>query len=326
MIPFIISEWEKETKCLAYGGDASFSNYVERWLRVQETACKETTAATYRGYAQRYVLPALGDLRVCDFKRVHLQAFADDLLEQELSVSSVRKILVVVYGALREAYCDDAITTDFRNAVRLPKARKFEGAAYTAEEAVRLLEAAAEEGEPLRAAVVLALCYGLRRSEVLGMRWKDVDFEAGVLRVCNTVVQDGGIKIESERTKTEKSRRVIPLIPETVPYLKQLKERQETSGLELDKICCWPDGDEVRGDFLTRALHKVQRRADLREIRFHDLRHSAASLLIGAGVSAKAVQEFLGHEDIQTTLGTYTHLTGEEQRKTSAKMGEILGR
>jgi len=131
-----------------------------------------------------------------------------------------------------------------------------------------LLNSVEREGEPIRAAVTLAVCYGLRRSEICGLRWKDIDFEAGTLYVRNTKTQNGALVIEGEHTKTDKSRRVIFLIDSTVPYLKQLKQKQEADGLTLDKVCVWPDGREVRPDYVTRRTRQIMSKYNLEKIGF----------------------------------------------------------
>lgn len=143
--------------------------------------------------------------------------------------------------------------------------------------------------------------------------------------MANTVVQNGDLRIEDEQTKTSKSHRTIRLIDWTVPYLKELKEQQAASGLTPDKVCAWPDGRELRPDTLTHQAQKLMKQCGLRVIRFHDLRHTAASLL-APYVSPKQLQEFLGHEDIRMTYGTYAHVLDEQKIATSETMDSILKR
>ena len=196
---------------------------------------------------------------------------------------------------------------------------------YNEKQVAKLLAGAKEVGEPILAALTLALYYGLRRSEVLGLRWTDIDFENKTMTISNTVVQNGELRIEVEETKTKKSHRSIGLIASTIPYLQALKEKQKEAGLILDKVCVWPDGNLVRPDYITRKATKIMKKCSLPHIRFHDLRHTAASIL-APHVTPKQLQEFLGHEDISTTLGIYTHILDDQRKATSDTMDSLLGK
>jgi len=179
----------------------------------------------------------------------------------------------VVSGALLDAVRDKIIPANFTDYVEFPKAKKFKGKSYSEDQVAALLDAVAQEGEPIRAAVTLAVCYGLRRSELLGLRWEDIDFEAKTLCVRNTVTKYRDLVIEAEQTKTEKSQRTIDLIESTIPYLSALKQTQERDGLALDKVCTWPDGRPVRPDYITARTRRIMEKYGLEHIRVHDLRH-----------------------------------------------------
>ena len=327
MIPAILANWEKEAQAALHPvpDDLLFGDYIWKYLERAAKEVKETTVKSYHDYARVHVLPALGDKWVREMRPRHLQEFLDDLLDRKgLTVSSAKKIFTVINGALDEAVLSDVIAVNFASSVRYPKAEKRKGNAYSPEEFGVLLRAAQEAGEPLYAAIVLGGCYGLRRSEALGLRWSDIDLEAKTLSVRNTVTQNGTLRVEEEKTKTKASRRTITLLEETIPYFRKLKQMQVQSGLTLDKVCVWPDGREVRGDYLTRAMPKLAKNVGLPELRYHDLRHTAASMLVRVA-TPKQVQEFLGHEDISTTLNIYVHQNAEDRKKTSELMDEILG-
>ncbi len=130
---------------------------------------------------------------------------------------------------------------------------------------------------------------------MIGLRWKDIDFEGNSLTVSNTVVQNGELKIEAELTKTKAGNRSIALLPVTVPYLQELKEKQEAAKLKTDKVVAWMDGQEVRPDFISRKTRQLMKKCGLPVIRFHDLRHTAASLL-APHVTPEQLRDFLGHE------------------------------
>lgn len=143
------------------------------------------------------------------------------------------------------------------------------------------------------------------------------------MQIRNTVTPKGGSFVESEHTKTRKSRRTIRLVESTVPYLEALKKRQRDYQKKTNKVCAWPDGRPVRPDYLCKALHRVCEKNDLPEIRFHDLRHTAATLLSGE-MTPKQVQAFLGHEDISTTMNVYVHGSESDRAAVAEKMDSIL--
>jgi integrase len=320
----IVEAWEAEANAEPITRDPLFSEYISKWLLTAEATKRQNTALSYRQYADKHIIPALGGCRVREITRQQLQDFCNDKLKAGLSVNSVKKFFVVINGALRDAVIDGIIPANpGGNNIRYPQAKKFEGKAYEPEQVAKLLDAAEAEGEPFHSGIVLAVIYGLRRSEICGLRWKDIDFDAGCLEVRNTVTQNGHLKIDSEQTKTRTSRRTIDLIQSTIPFLRGLKATQERSGLTLDKVCRWPDGAEVRPDYLTRRTGQIMKRCGLEKIRLHDLRHTAATLL-AREASPKQVQSFLGHSDLDMTLGLYAHLLEPDRQATAGIMDGIL--
>ena len=325
MIPAILANWEKEAQAALYPvpDDPPFSVYVTRYLEARTKDLKATTATAYKSNARLHVLPKLGDRKVSEVKTLSvLQGFVNELLESR-NVKTVKKIMVIVSGALDEAALDGVIDVNPTNSVRYPKAEKVEKRAFTKEQVNILLQAAEEAGEPLRAAIVLGVCYGLRRSEVLGLRWSDIDFDNALLHVRNTVTWYASLREEEEKTKTEAGTRDIDLLGTTIPYLRKLKQTQQEKGMTLGKVCAWPDGRGVREEYISNSLKKLEKKVGLPDLTYHELRHTAASLL-APHVTDKQLQEFMGHEDISTTKNIYVHQNEEERKKTSKKMDEIL--
>ena len=320
----IVAQWQSEADRVQRKASPPFSVYVKRYLDRQVTKRKKaTTMKSYQDYTNCHIIPKLGSIPIAELTLDDLEQFYAEFLKTH-AVSSARKVHVVVTGAVKEAVRDKIFEHNFAKEVEFPTSYKFTGAAvYTEEEVAILLNKAKEYGEPLRAAVTLAVCYGLRRSEVLGLRWSDIDFDKETLTVSNTVVQNGELRVEEEKTKTKKSNRSIALLPMTIPYLKELKEEQEKAKLKTDKVVAWMNGEEVRPDFISRKTKQIMKKSGLPVIRFHDLRHTAASLLT-PHVTPKQLQEFLGHEDISTTLGIYTHVLDEQKKETSKIMNSVL--
>lgn len=318
----IVARWERDANAAPIVLDPLFSDCVGKWLAKKAVSIRANTLKSYQEYADTHILPALGRLKVRRMTLQHLQDYYREQLES-LSVNSVRKQHIVISGALLDAVREGIIPVNFADYVEFPKAKKFEGKAYTPEQVAALLDAVEREGEPIRAAVVLAVCYGLRRSEISGLRWQDIDFDAGTLEVKNTKTQNGTLTIEAEQTKTKKSRRTISLIGSTIPYLKGLKQTQAQNGLVLDKVCVWPDGRTMRPDYISHRVRQIMKKYDLERIRLHDMRHTAATLL-AARATPKQVQGFLGHEDISVTMNIYAHLLDDDRKATSGIMDDVL--
>ena len=321
----IASMWEEELRLEMDVDNRPFSEFVQKWIdRKRLLNVKENTIKSYTDYIDDHISPRFGNIPISKITVADIENFYAGYLKTH-TVSSARKVNCVLSGAFREGIRAGAVHVNLADGshIEFPKATKYEGSYYNEEEVAKLLVAAKNEGEPIHAAIVLAVLYGLRRSEVLGLRWRDVDFSRNTMSVCNTVTANGDLWIEVERTKTKKSRRTIDLIPATVPYLESLKKSQHESGIVTTKVVSWFNGERVRPDYITRKTQKVMRDAGLPVIRFHDLRHTAATLL-APNVTPQQLQRFLGHEDISTTYGTYAHFLDRERIVTSETMNNIL--
>lgn len=244
-----------------------------------------------------------------------------------LSPNSMRKHNVIIHGALKKAVLDGVLTSDVGNVLReieLPKKRKYEGKCLSDEQMKVVSQKLADEPEPIRAAVTLGLCYGLRRSEMCGLRWCDVDFNNNVLHIRNTVIDCNGTLIEGEQTKTLASRRDITLVESTRPYLQALYDRRTAQGMVSDKVCAYEDGRAVKPDYISRHIKEFLERCGAPNMRLHDLRHTAATVLVKR-MPVIYVTAFLGHNQVSTTTDIYSHVLESERPKASATMDAYLG-
>ena len=220
--------------------------------------------------------------------------------------------------------------------VRRIKKNEFKGSYYSAEEIHALTEVA--EGTKLEIPVLLASFYGLRRSEVLGLKWDAIDFEANTLEVKHIVTQasiDGKkVLVQADRAKTKSSLRTLPLVPPIRDRLLMLKGQQDTyrrlcgksyNREYLGYLCVDEIGNIIRPNYVSEQFPKLLEKNGLRPIRFHDLRHSCASLLLANGVPMKQIQEWLGHSDFSTTANIYAHLDYASKLSSAQAMLEGLG-
>ena len=327
MMRDIVAAWEKEANqpVKTPRKNVPFSEYVREWLNNKELSVRPNTAKSYRDYANVHILPALGDYPVSAITWRTLQQFCDKMLVNH-SKNSVKKFFVVIRGALDDAVRDGAISSNPESLVRWPvKSERTQTArALSNDEVRRLLDAAEQTGEPIRSAVTLALFYGLRRSEVCGLRWTDIDFNKGTMHIQYTVTENGTVLLDDDHTKTKKSNRTLALVEQTIPYLKQLRAEQVRAGIIIDKVVAWMDGKRLRPDGITTMFRTLLRRSGIEKARYHDLRHTAATILANAGVPPKQLQIFLGHNDIKVTLGIYTHLADNAAFETSNQMGKAM--
>ncbi len=307
-------------------GDILFVAACEEFVakaKLAETT-REAYALSFNAHLKPYFEPR--GLHLSELNEDVLQEYIDYKTETEgLQGASVKRHMAVVNGALRAAKKKKIVTSDFWIGLEYPNNEKFEGSAYTPEELQALLHACVKS--PICDAVVLTAVLGLRRSEVLGLQWKNVDLENGTVRIKDVVVCVS--KVHYKPTpKSASSDRTLGLSDNTVQYLKMLKAKQEQNKRDYgntyhdnDFVCKYEDGSLILPRCLNSNFTKILERNGLRKIRFHDLRHTAATLLINDGAPVPIVQGFLGHSKPSTTLNTYTHSFKAREITETRKLG-----
>ena len=309
-------------------GTLTVGEYLERWLKdsVRSTV-RTSTYERHEGIVHTHLKPALGRIRVTNLTPTHVRGLHREKLDAGLAPATVRKIHSTLHKALSQAVSDGLIPRNAA-AVKAPRPDPEEMHPLSADEASALLKAA--RGERFEALYMLAITTGLRRGELLGLRWRDVDLESGVLRVGRALVREGG-RYRLGETKTKRGHRSIRLAPRAVSALgthrkRQLEERMRLGDLYEDHglVFATRKGTSVNPENLVkRSFKPLLERAGLPEIRFHDLRHTCATLL-GRGVHPKLVQELLGHATIAMTLDTYSHFLPSMGDQTARAMEDAL--
>ena len=288
------------------------NEYLSEWLVTQELALRRSTYESVEIYITRHLMPHFAGKDLADLKAIDIQNYAKTKLTNGrldrkpggLSLVSVRKHISVFKQALNDAVLRGYIPINPASVIRLPRNRhKLSARAVllTAEDAQRVIAAFA--GHNLQPAVVLTLYYGLRRSEVLGLKWSAVDFQKDTITIRHTVVKNRTI-VANDTTKTESSHRTYQMIPEVKEQLLRLYQDRPCGS---EYINVWPDGRLMRPDYVTRGFQRVLRSHGLPVMRFHDLRHSTASILFDRGWSLEDVKNWLGHADLETTSNIYLH-------------------
>lgn len=307
-------------ECRPIENDMQFSDFLLQWLEIAKSTIAVTTYASYAGMTKSIIVPyfkkreiTLGNLKATDIQSFYMEQL------KRVKASSVIHYHAVIHRALKYAVKIELIDVNPADKVERPKADKFVGSFYDSTEMEKLFEAA--KGTRLEIPIFLGAFYGLRRSEVLGLKWNAIDFQNNTITIKHTVTScniDGKhIQIAQDTTKTKSSMRTLPLVPVFKEKLLTLKEQQKEykrvcgrcyNKEYLDYICVDEMGTLISPHYLTASFPKLLAKNNLRHIRFHDLRHSCASLLLANGVPMKQIQEWLGHSDFSTTANVYAHL------------------
>ena len=262
-----------------------------------------------------------------------LQQYFTDKRKQGLAPETVKKHYANIHKFLDYAVRLDMLSNNPSNRVVLPKRNRTQrGSVYTAEQAQALIQAF--QGDPLHTLVLLAATYGLRRSEVCALTWDVVTLNSeggGYLDIIRTAIVDSGKVLYADTTKTQTSRRRLPLTAFVAEHLKAIKAEQEQIQTAIGEtyhkgnfVCCWSDGSPIRPDYATRHFAKVLKQSDLPPLQFRNLRDTAATLLHRQGFDVRSIQGWLGHADPSTTASIYVHFGNEDMTDMATAMDSIF--
>ncbi len=300
-----------------------FSAYIDEWLAAVRPNLARTTYQSYRGANIRlvdYLNEHYPDITLGELRYTHIQEFLNHKLNEGCKGSCTKQYYLAIHSALAYAVKMEYIPTHPMDKLVVPRTERYEATFYNKDELNHLFDVF--KGDKLELVVHIAAYYGLRRSEVLGLRWDAIDFINKTISIQRKVVSDydenGHIKLYVEnRLKTNSTRRTLPLIPHIERMLLEKKSLEDyfrkLSGKSFDKefegfICRDNFGKLISPDYVTGRFHYVTTKNGLRHLRFHDLRHSCASLLLANDVPMKAIQEWLGHSNYAITANLYSHL------------------
>lgn len=313
-----LSEQQKGT--LITAPQQTLKKYLEDWLEnVSKPHIRISTYVKYKKLINTHILPALGDIPLQKLTPQRVQKLYADKLKQKLSPKMVSCIHGVLHVALENAVKWNLIARNVCDVVSPPRVPKTEKQVLTKRQAHVLLEHVKKHR--LEAILVLAVTTGLRRGEMLALRWRDVDFEDGSVQVRRTVdyiPHYGYVENEAKTTRGQRKVMLPSFVMNTlqVHRLQQQEMRNKVGSdwVEKDLVFCGLNGDYFNPNYLLRMFKKVLVDAGLPHMRIHDLRHSAATILLIMGVHPKVVQEILGHSTISMTMDTYSHVLPTMQK------------
>ncbi len=318
-------------------GGVLFADYIEQWLEVAKPTIAVATYASYCSMVKRVIAPYFRERRIT-LQGLTPKDIQDFYLEKlkTVSASSVIHYHANIHRALKHAVKLDLIPTNPADKVDRSKKDRFIGSFYDTEEVNKLFEVS--KGTKLEFPILFGAFYGLRRSEALGLKWDAIDFENDSITIRHTVTSvtlDGKVQlVASDTTKTKSSLRTLPLVLFVKELLLVLKKEQENNrrlcGRSYHKqfagyVCINEMGDLIKPHYVTEQFPKLLDANGLRRIRFHDLRHSCASLMLANGVPMKQIQDWLGHSDFSTTANIYAHLDYSTKLSSADAMLSGLG-
>jgi integrase len=311
----------------------SFAEFLDTWLPRRATTgegLKPTTYSTYERYIRNDIGPsALGAMMLTDIRTYHINDFLAGLTEAGRGAVTVRRVAAVVQSAMRDAARSRRIEANPATGLELPTVTKSKMKIWEPEQVGVFLDTAATHR--LGSLFELDMFTGLRRAEIIGLRWEDVDLPARRLTVRNTRVQADKNIVEQEDTKTEAGRRIVELDDRAVGALiawriKQSAEAEEWGDMwaNTGHVFTYDDGEPLKPQYVTRLFDKLRVEAGLSKLTFHGSRHEHASLLIASGADIAIVSKRLGHSNLATTSDLYTHLIGSASRNAAENASALV--
>ena len=322
--------------CLA-GSTTYFVDYIEKWLNERKGIVQQNTWEGYEGNIYSHIIPYFEPLKLLlvDVKPMHIKKYYEymytqgrlDGKEGGLSITAIKKHALILKQTLDCAVLEEYILSNPTAVVKMPakqtpvRDKKF----LTLEEANEVLRAF--QGHPLQATIYVTLYYGLRKSEVLGLRWSAIDFQRNTLTINHSVVKVRGGTMDKDQMKTASSFREYELIEDVRNVLLELRAKQEVNRrlfqseyIDNDYVFKWENGKPFRPDTVTRTVERHLRAKGLQEITYHTLRHSTASILYDMGWDIMDIKHWLRHSSIDVTADIYTHISNNRKKKLSQKL------
>lgn len=304
------------------------SEWMDDWVENYLPHVEETTKVGYKTKIRCYIKPAIGDILIQSLRAHHIQKMVNDMIAKGLSAKNIKDTYNNINAAMKKAVVLRMIPYNPCDGVSLPKVKRYRAKVYDITNIHKLLELA--KGTDMYLPIFLCVTFGLRRGELLALRWGDIDFKTKTLSVRNNMVRgENGFIIKAP--KSESGIRDIRFGEDTLAVLGAARKQYFSdmcsygSGFQnLNFVIRQEDGSPLKPDSMTQKWERFIEHHNLPKIRLHDLRHSNATALIMAGVNPKVVQQRLGHSDVNITLNTYTHVLPEMDIEAAEKLDYIM--
>ena len=302
---------------------------VDEWLEARRRELKPKTLAGYEHLVKKHLKPRIGGIRLQDLTVRDLARFQEGLEDDGYATSTIKHLRVILNGTLDRAVMHEVLVRNPMDKLAFKGKPGEKREVWTPEQAAAFVRETREDYQA--AALVFALMTGMRRGEVLGLKWDDLDFKKGTLRINRSLVTVNG-SAQVSTPKTESSKRLLSLSPDTLAFLKEHWDRQIT--LALSKAGDWVEtgyvftntsGEAWHPDSVRTTMHRVCRKAAIPVITIHGLRHTHTSLMARKGIPVEVISKRLGHAKISTTMDVYRHLYEDELQNGAVDLLELTG-
>ena len=334
----ILSGYEEHPPCKnqiqqsSSTNDILFGDFLEQWLEFKIPTIEKITAITYTRQTKK-IKKYFNEKKIYlkTIKPYDVQGFYNLLYSERSSTNTAIKYHAIIRQALDYAYKLELTEKNIATLIQKPKHQKYQASFYNVEEIKKLLEIV--KGDPLELLITVCATYGLRRSEVLGIKWSAIDFENKLLRINHKVLWLENRFIKSNKMKNTSSNRTLPLINTIADMFLKEKQRQADNKIKYgcdyntefeDYVFVNDQGKLFTPSFISQHFSIILKNNNLKHIRFHDLRHSCASAMLSMGVSMKQIQEWLGHSTYNMTADTYTHLDFSAKIASADQISKIF--
>lgn len=304
-----------------------FCDFLKEWVEMDKHNVQVTTYDGYVHMLNKHIYPYFKEkgIMLSKIKPMDIQKYYSVKLDEGLSPNTVIKHHGIIRTSLQYAVKTNLIKENIADLVDKPKKERYYASHYNLDELNELFAIA--KGTTIEPCIVIASFFGLRRSEVLGVKWESIDFENKLIKICNKVVRgkdkNGKLtSIELDKMKSETSLRTLPLCDTMLEYFRKVLEQQKINAQIMGNsyihkydnyICVNAMGDLIKPDYVSDTFNALLKKNGLRHIRYHDLRHSCASLLVSLGFNLVEIQQWLGHADFRITANTYSHVDMKEK-------------
>lgn len=333
----VLQEWQEKLKF--YENDILFADYMQQWLDIIKNNVRPTTFYGYNQVVNYAIDPYFRKRKISlyELKPYHIQDFYTYKMDNDgISANTILHYNANIHKALAYAVKTERIPTNPADRIELPKKQKHIANYYTQDELNTLLKKS--KGQQLETVIRLAVWFGLRRGEIIGMRWSSIDFDNKTISVTGTIKDRGGRGLEVGKlyfeptAKNSTSLRSFPLSESMIKYLKQIKESQDKRRNTIKKynhnwddfVCVKNNGDLFSLDSVSYAFPRLCKQCGLKPIKLHELRHSNITVLLEKGANMKELQEWAGHSSYNTTANIYSHIQTESKSKLTNIIDNVL--
>lgn len=317
---------ELENRTFTKESKITVKDFIHQWIELYiKDQLSPTTVQHYVVQTENYIIPVFGDMYLQQVKNIDVQKWIFSLQKKSpltgkpMAPKTIKNIFLNLSAVMKKAVMLELIPKNPCDNVTMPKLERFHPDVYSIEEVEHMLDCA--KGTSMYLPLMIEICIGLRRGELLALKWKHIDFENGYLSVEENLVTVNNERI-TKAPKTQSGKRSIQIPATLLTLLRDTKTERKAN--DNDYIICQKDGSPYKSDSFTQKFRRFLEAQGLKHLRFHDLRHINATIMLSLGISPKVAQERLGHSSYQVTMDIYSHVLKKVEKEAADKLDEAL--